>query len=41
MRHYNLTFLPEPTVLYDGGQFEIADPFEDLYLLLFFAQWDL
>jgi hypothetical protein len=25
--HYNLKFLPGATVLYDGGQFEIADPF--------------
>jgi hypothetical protein len=27
MRHYNLKLLPGATVLYDGGQFEIADPF--------------
>jgi hypothetical protein len=37
-----LKLLPGATVLYDGGQFEIADPFRrPSALLAVLHQWDL
>jgi hypothetical protein len=32
-RHYNFKTFTRATVLYDGGQFEIADPFQTTFQL--------